>query len=82
MSSNTAPPVTLMSEQFEFQPITQHDLETCIGKMPANKSPGADKIPMKLFQDCLSNIFSPLTDFINRTSRLKHQCFQRTGNTR
>ena len=35
MSSNTAPPVTLVSEQ--FKPITQHDLETCIGKMPANK---------------------------------------------
>ena len=67
MSSNTAPPVTLVSEQFEFKPITQHDLETCIGKMPANKSPGADKIPMTLFQDCLSNISSPLTDIINQS---------------
>jgi hypothetical protein len=50
MSSNTATPVTLVSEQFEFKPITQHDLETCIGKMPANKSPGADKIPMTFFK--------------------------------
>ena len=62
MSSNTATPVTLVSEQFEFKPTTQHDLETCIGKMPANKSPGADKIPMTLFQDCLSNISSPCID--------------------
>ena len=67
MISTIAPSIIAASEQFEFKSITQLDLETCIGKMPANKSPGADKIPIKVFQDCLSNISSPLTDIINQS---------------
>lgn len=31
----------------------------------ANKSPGHDKIPIKVYKDCLSSILPSITDLIN-----------------
>ena len=33
--------------------------------IPSNKSPGHDKIPIKVYKDCLSSILPSITDLIN-----------------
>ena len=49
------PPDLGVLEQFSFKTITKQ-------KIPRNKSPGADKIPVKILKDCLSHISAPMTD--------------------
>jgi hypothetical protein len=36
--------------------------------MSGNKSPGVDKIPIKICKDCLASISIPLTDIINQSA--------------
>ncbi len=35
--------------------------------MPSNKSPGSDKISMRIIKDCVQVILGPLTDIINNS---------------
>lgn len=49
------PPDLGVLEQFSFKTITKQ-------KIPRNKSPGADKIPVKILKDCLFHISAPMTD--------------------
>lgn len=68
MMPTVSPPNISTLEQFHFAHITTADLEECILKMPGNKSPGADKIPVKILKDCLAaNISMPLTNIINQS---------------
>ena len=34
--------------------------------MPGNKSPGVDKIPLRIYKKCSANILTPLTNIINQ----------------
>jgi hypothetical protein len=69
MMPTVSPPNYISTlEQFHFAHITTADLEECILKMPGNKSPCADKIPVKILKDCLAaNISMPLTKIINQS---------------
>lgn len=65
--SSTVSPEVFGLEPFYFQPVTIETVKACISKMPGNKSPGADKIPLRIYKDCLANILFPLTNIINRS---------------
>ena len=54
------PPDLGVLEQFSFKTITKQ-------KLPRNKSPGADKIPVKILKDCLSHISAPMTDILDNS---------------
>lgn len=47
-----------ISEQFHFRTVTDIYI-------PSNKSPCHDKIPIKVYKDCLSSILPSVTDLIN-----------------
>ena len=50
---------------FTFTPVTCTEVQRVILSMPSNKSPGYDKISMRVIKDCLPVILGPLTDIIN-----------------
>ena len=57
-----------VSEQFVFDAnvnITQ--VQKIIESMAPNKSPGIDKIPLRVIKDCLSIILPSITSIINAT---------------
>jgi hypothetical protein len=45
---------------FNFQSVTCTEVQRIIMAMPSNKSPGPDKIGMRVFKDCLPIILGPL----------------------
>ena len=53
------------SEQFFLSQITREELVSVVRNMPTNKSPGIDKVTVKVIKDCLSIVSEPLTDVIN-----------------
>ena len=55
------------SELFNFKPVTCTEVQRIILSMPSNKSPGLDKISLRVIQDSLPVILGPLTDIINRS---------------
>ena len=58
--------ITYPSDQlFNFQSVTCTEVQRIIIAMPSNKSPGPDKIGMRVFKDCLPIILGPLTHMIN-----------------
>ena len=58
--------ITYPSDQlFNFQSVTCTEVQRIIMAMPSNKSPGPDKIGMRVFKDCLPIILGPLTHMIN-----------------
>ena len=63
----TLPTVTesLPEEMFTFTPVTCTEVQCIILSMPSNKSPGPDKVNMRIIKDCLPVILGPLTDIIN-----------------
>ena len=67
MTITSIPSDTVSIEQFNFKLVTTLNLEKCIQKMPGNKSPGADKIPIKILKECLPNISAMMTDIINHS---------------
>ena len=62
-----SPPTTRNSseELFNFNPVTCTQVERIVSSMPSNKSPGPDKVSMRIIKDCLPVIPGPLTDIIN-----------------
>ena len=53
------------TELFKFTPVTYTEVQRIITTMPSNKSPGPDKISMRIIKDCLPVILGQLTDIIN-----------------
>lgn len=54
-------------EMFVFTPVTCTEVQRIVLSMPSNKSPGPDKISMRIIKDCLPVILGPLTDIINNS---------------
>ena len=54
-----------ISEQFHFRTVTANEVQAILMSIPSNKSPGHDKIPVKVYKDCLSSILPSITDLIN-----------------
>lgn len=52
-------------QQFNFRSVTCTEVQRIIMAMPSNKSPGPDKINMRVIKDCLPIILGPLTHIIN-----------------
>ena len=58
--------ITYPSDQlFNFQSVTCTEVQRIIMAIPSNKSPGPDKIGMRVFKDCLRIILGPPTHMIN-----------------
>jgi hypothetical protein len=55
------------TELFKFTPVTCTEVQRIMTTMPSNKSPGPDKISMRIIKDCLPVILGPLTDIINNS---------------
>ncbi|CAB4019270.1 Hypothetical predicted protein [Paramuricea clavata] len=55
------------TELLKFTPVTCTEVERIITTMPSNKSPGPDKISMRIIKDCLPVILGPLTDIMNNS---------------
>lgn len=53
------------SEQFFLSQITREELVATVLNIPSNKSPGNDKVKIKVLKDCLPIVSKPLTDIIN-----------------
>ena len=45
--------VSTLSEQFEFQPVSENDVANIILNLPSNKAPGFDKGPARILKDSL-----------------------------
>ena len=54
-----------ISEQFHFRTVTANEVQAILMSIPSNKSPSHDKIPIKVYKDCLSSILPSITDLIN-----------------
>ena len=52
---------------FNFTPVSLNDVKESIMSMPSNKSPGPDKITIRIIKESLPVILGPLTDIINST---------------
>jgi hypothetical protein len=48
-----------LEQQFNFRPVTCTEVQRIILAMPKNKSPGPDKINMRIIRDCLPVILGP-----------------------
>ncbi len=55
------------SEQLTFEPVECILVEYIVKSMPDNKSPGIDKIPIRVIKDCLPIISSRITSIINNS---------------
>ena len=49
--------VSSVSEQFEFQPVSENDVANVILNLPSNKAPGFDKVPARILKDVRANCF-------------------------
>ena len=45
------PNIPALSEQFEFQPVSENDVANVILTLPSNKAPGFDKISARILKD-------------------------------
>ena len=52
---------------FSFQPVSCNEVKRIILTMPSNKSPGFDKVSMKVIRDSLPVVLGPLCSFITST---------------
>lgn len=50
---------------FSFHRVSNSEVKETIMNMPSNKSPGHDKVSMKVIKICLPHILSVVTDLIN-----------------
>ncbi|CAB4026746.1 Hypothetical predicted protein [Paramuricea clavata] len=64
-SRPSTPPGNSPDDLFYFRPVTCTEVQNIILSMPSNKSPGLDKINMRVIKDSLPVILGPLTDIIN-----------------
>ena len=65
----TLPSKSPTIQQFYFKPVTTNAVQKCISKMHGNKFFGVDKIPFKIYKDCLDRISFSLTDIFNKYSQ-------------
>ena len=54
-----------ISEQLHFRTITTTEVQAVLMSISSSKSAGQDKIPIKVYKDCLSSILPSITDPIN-----------------
>ena len=52
-------------DQFHFKPVSCNEVEKVIKSMPSNKAPGYDKIPIRIYKDCLPHILKTVTSLLN-----------------
>lgn len=50
---------------FDFKHVSCEEVQRIISSLPLNKSPGPDKIHIRVYRDCLPVILGPLTEIIN-----------------
>ena len=50
-----------ISEQFFFRTVTANEVQAMVMSIPSHKSPGYDKIPVKVYKDCVSSIPPSIT---------------------
>ena len=62
-----------MPPTFSFQCVSTHKVKEIIMNMPSNKSPGHDKVSMRVIKTCLPHILPVVTDLIN--SSFTEGCF-------
>ncbi|CAB3987086.1 Hypothetical predicted protein [Paramuricea clavata] len=53
------------NDRFSFPPVSCSEIRNIILAMPSNKSPGKDKVSMRVIKHSLPVILGPLTDIIN-----------------
>lgn len=56
---------TSCDDQFYFEPVTHNAVEKVVMSVPLNKAPGFDKVPVKVYSDCVSHVLGTITDFIH-----------------
>jgi hypothetical protein len=54
-----------LSEQYTLQAVECKEIEDIITKMPSNKAPGSDKIPIRVIKDCFPSVCPAITSIIN-----------------
>ena len=54
-----------ISDQFFFRTVTANEVQAMVMSIPSHKSPDYDKIPIKVYKDCVSSIPPSITDLIN-----------------
>ena len=54
-----------ISKQFFFRTVTANKVQAMVMSIPSHKSPGYDKIPIKVYKDCVFSIPPSITDLIN-----------------
>ena len=59
--------VSTLSEQFEFQPVSENDVANIIRSLPSNKAPGFDKVPARILKDSLPATFQTITSLMNNS---------------
>ena len=55
--------------KFYFHPVSCDVIRKIVYSFPSNKSPGPDKVSMKVIKDALPYILQPLTDIVNCSLR-------------
>ena len=56
-------------DKFHFHPVSCDVIRKIVYSFPSNKSPGPDKVFMKVIKDALPYILQPLTDIVNCSLR-------------
>ena len=59
--------VSSVSEQFEFQPVSENDVANVILNLPSNKAPGFDKVPARILKDSLPATLQIITSLMNNS---------------
>ena len=54
-----------LSEQYTLQAVECKEIEDIITKMPSNKAPGSDNIPIRVIKDCFPSVCPAITSIIN-----------------
>ena len=56
---------TTHHETFHLSPVSFADIKQIIMSMPLNKTPGSDKVSMRVLKGCLPVVLGPITNIIN-----------------
>ena len=52
-------------DQLYLAPVAYAAVEKVVMSVPLNKAPGFDKVPVKVYRDCLSHVLGTKTDLVN-----------------
>ena len=61
------PNIPALSEQFEFQPVSENDVANVILNLPSNKAPGFDKIPARMLKDSIPATLHIITSLMDNS---------------